>query len=75
MWCPQIKDVAHVSRRRPGVSGRWLSATSLEKLGEEGPQAANGPDGENPIEQVERLAPRTGSRAFVRTLQHRGAGT
>lgn len=34
------------------------------------PQAANGPDGENPIEQVEQVASRTGSRAFVRTLQY-----
>jgi hypothetical protein len=69
MWCPQIKDVTHVSRRRPGVSGRVVINDKPGEAGEEihpGCQAANGPDGENPIEQVEQLASRTDSRSCVR---------
>lgn len=57
-----------------------------DKPGEAGgkrrePQAANGPEGESPIEQVARagrladLPSRLRVRAVVRILQHRGAGT
>lgn len=73
MWCPQIKDVTHVSRRRPGVSGRVVINDKPGEAGEEtypacqaACQATNGPDGENPIEQVERPASCAGSRACSR---------
>lgn len=59
-------------------AGCFWAVVSNDKSGEAGvvsSQAANGPDGENPIEQVEQVASRTDSRAFVRTLQHRGPGT
>lgn len=73
MWCPQIKEVTHVSRRRPGVSGRVVISDKPGEAGEEtypacqaACQATNGPDGENPIEQVERLASCVGSHACSR---------
>jgi hypothetical protein len=37
IWCPQIKDVAHVSRSWPGVSGRVvINEKSMEKEAGEG---------------------------------------
>lgn len=55
-----------------GCSGRWPSTTGLGGAGErDEPQAANGPEGESPIEQVERArwpsltASRACGRAYI----------